>query len=672
MSARLTVDGRQVEVGERATILDAARKLGIVIPTLCHADGLRPAPSCFLCVVQVQGEPHLVPSCVVPAQDGMVVTTDSDDIRAARRTALELLLSDHAGDCEGPCTLACPAGVDIPELLRCLVAGRYGEAAAVMRERIPLPGALSRICPGYCERVCRRGERDEAVAIRALTRFVADTEYAMHGAHVPQPGEPTDRKVAIVGAGPAGLSAAYYLLLEGHGCTLFDQHAEPGGNFRYGLPSFRLPRGLLDVEIDVIRKMGARFRLGTRLGEDVALDDLRREYDAVLLAMGAGMEAPLGCEGGELALSVLEFLCMVSEGAAPHVGGEVVVLGDGKEAVDAARTAVRLGTSRVALLAESSSLATPFLDEHLASARAEGVEFVSPARPTEIVRVGDGRFRVACQRDGGSFITEASVVISAQKRSVDLSLVRSLGLAVSQRGIEVERETLRTGLGDVFAAGEAVSGSSWGVRAVAAGRLAALCIHQYLCGAEVAGEHRLLSVRMGQLSEKERAELFRGTPERAPVRVPGTDMARRKSSFGGVEGELSEPDAVAEAERCLHCDCEAKGTCKLRRYASEYGAVAGRFRGERRAFERDVSHPDVVYEPGKCILCGLCVRIAEAEQERLGMTFARRGFVTRTGVPFGGALQHGLKISAERCAAACPTGALALRRRMSRIDRASS
>ena len=201
------------------------------------------------------------------------------------------------------------------------------------------------------------------------------------------------------------------------------------------------------------------------------------------------------------------------------------------------------------------------------------------------------------------------------------------------------------------------------MRAVAAGRLAALCIHQYLTSEHVTGEPRCVNVRMGKLSEEEHAAVFRGVPALARVSQPGIEMQRREASFDEIEQGLPAPDAVREAKRCLQCDCLAKDDCKLRLYASEYGAEVGRFRGERRLFERDTSHPDVVYESGKCVLCGLCVRITEQEKEELGMGLRRRGFVTRAGVPFGAALREGLTVSAERCAAICPTGALAPKRR---------
>ena len=334
MAVKLTIDGKGVEVERGATILDAARKLGIEIPTMCHADGVPPAGSCFLCVVRVAERRNLVPSCVAPAGEGMDVTTRSDEIHAARKAALELLLSDHVGDCVAPCTLACPAGMDIPAMIRHIRAGDPRAALAVIRERIPFAGALGRICPRYCERVCRRADLDEPISICALKRFPADVEMAeklkepCEGSYKPSQGlyepsqglqslppckPPTGKRVAIIGAGPAGLSAAFYLLQNGHACVVFDAGAEPGGMFRYGVPEFRLPKRALEAEISVIRRLGAEFRMNRRLGEDLDLSALRREHDAVLLTPGAAMAGELNCEGAALAQSALAFLREAAE-----------------------------------------------------------------------------------------------------------------------------------------------------------------------------------------------------------------------------------------------------------------------------------------------------------------------------------------------------------------------
>ena len=652
---KVTIDGRPLEVEEGATILDAAQRVGIEIPTLCYLEGLAPVSSCFLCAVQVEGRPNLSPACSMPVADGMVVTTDSEDIRAARKMALELMLSDHVGDCVAPCSLACPATLDIPGFLRQIVLGQHRRALESIKDRIALPGALGRVCPGFCERACRRGDVDEPVAICILKRFPADCAGAQQ--YVPARAEPTGKKVAIVGAGPAGLSAAYYLLQQGHACTIFDARPRPGGLFRYGIPEFRLPNGSLDAEIAAIEQLGAEFRMNTRLGAEVGLEQLRTDFDAVLLAFGAGAPQTLSCEGADLALPALEFLESVATGQPSQVGNAAVVIGSDDLALDAARTAMRLGAGKTTVLYTAARERVPAVQrDRMSAAEAEAVEFVFGAEATRLEAAEGGKLKLTCQEES----LEADCVIDATGREVDAELAESQGLTMKGKGVAVDRRTLATNLPGVFAGGDVASGPSHGVRAVAAGKLAALSIQQFLAGEPVVGEPRMKNVRMGKLAEEEREALFAGVARAPRVTVLTIDSARRRS-FDEVETGLPEADAVAEAARCLQCDCGKKDDCKLRIYAAEYDAELRGFEGERRTFERETSHPDIVYESGKCIQCSLCVRIAEEARERLGLTFIGRGFSVKTSVPFSESLAEGLRETARRCAEACPTGALSLR-----------
>ena len=309
---KLTIDGRETHVEEGTTILEAARRLGIRIPTLCHVENFPPAASCFLCAVQIEGRESLSPSCAMPVAEGMVVHTDSDEVRAASKMALELLLSDHVGDCIGPCRTGCPARFDIPGFLTQISSGDRRE-----RRKLPpifsrCPAALGRICPRLCEQRCHRCETGESLSVGHLHRFAADHDLASEARYIPRKEKASGKKVAIVGAGPAGLTAAYHLLRRGHAAILFDAHPQPGGMLRYGIPAFRLPRHVLDQEIDVIRILGGEFRMGRRLGSDFRLDDLRRDFDAVFLAIGAQGSRGLDCPGEELALPAVEFLAEVA------------------------------------------------------------------------------------------------------------------------------------------------------------------------------------------------------------------------------------------------------------------------------------------------------------------------------------------------------------------------
>ncbi len=522
--ARLVIDHREVEVPDGSTILDAARKLGLQIPTLCHLDGCRPSTSCMVCVVKVKskggGQDRLVPSCGALAEDGMQVESETEEVRQARTAALELLLSDHLGDCIAPCQRTCPAHMDIPLMIRQIAAGDLRDAIATVKRDIALPAVLGRICPEVCEHRCRRGRIDDPVAICLLKRHVADVDLASGDPYIPPCKPATGKKVAIVGAGPAGLSAAYSLLQAGHACTLLDDHPRPGGMLRYGVEERRLPRDVLDADVGVIEKLGAVFQGETRIGIDVSLGDLRKDFDAVLLATG-----PLS-----------------------------------REAAD------------------------------------------------------------------------------------------GLGLPTEGQRLQTDGDTHETPLPGVFAAGEAVRrGKRLAVRSVADGKAASISMDCYLSGLPMRGGSRPFTTRIGELSDAELSAFMSG-------------VSRAGRTAPGEAGGYSPEQARAEAMRCLGCDCAKSDDCKLRKYSQAHGASATRYRAAHKPFERHDQHGEVVYEPGKCIACGLCIQIAEAAGEPLGLTFVGRGFDVRVGVPFDRSIAEGLTLVAERCAAACPTGALALRR----------
>lgn len=510
------IDDQAVQVPAGATILQAARKLGVDIPALCYSEGCEANTSCMVCVVKVDGVNRLVPSCATRAIDGMRVESETDRIRRHRRTALELLLSEHLGDCTAPCHNICPARMNVPQMIRQIAAGRLREAIETVKADIALPASLGRICPAPCEKGCRR-QHDDAVAICLLKRYVADVDLASGEPYLPPRAEASGKGVGIVGAGPTGLAAAYHLLQRGHACTLFDDHPAPGGMLRYGVDPHRLPHDVLDAEIDVIRQLGAEFRCGRGVGAAVPAAAVRDEFDAVLVAAGK---------------------------------------------VD----------------------------------------------------------------------TEASTA--------------ALGLEWDGKGPRADRRTYRTPTEGVFAA-------CWprqrkiAVSAVAAGKAAAAVIDQFLAGREIVAPARPYSVHIGKLQEGEIDHFLEGASDGGRVEPASS------------EAGFTEDEAVAEALRCLHCDCRRADDCKLRHYAEIYGADSSKYPTSRRTFQQLRQHADVVFEPGKCILCGLCIQIAQRAGERLGLTFVGRGFNTQVAVPFGASLAEGLEKAAAEVVAACPTGALA-------------
>ena len=265
--------------------MEAAASLGIVIPSMCFHPGYANHPSCMVCLVKDTGRENLVPSCAMPVSEGMNILTATPEVMEARKEALELLLSDHIGDCEAPCRVTCPAFMDIPLMNRLIAAGDFTRALHIVREEIALPLVLGYICPAPCEKACKRKPMDAAVSICLLKRSAVQHENPAQSAF-PETVERNGKKAAIIGTGPAGLAAAFWLLRSGHECTLFERNEKVGGAMRYSISDDVLPKEILDSEIDTIRKMGAEFRLKTPITKEFFQQEILPGFDAVILATG--------------------------------------------------------------------------------------------------------------------------------------------------------------------------------------------------------------------------------------------------------------------------------------------------------------------------------------------------------------------------------------------------
>lgn len=512
----LKIDGRPVQVAAGATVLDAARQLNIDIPTLCYLERCGPMTSCLVCLVKVGGK--LVPSCGMPAQEGMVVESESEEVLTARRTALELLFSDHVGDCLSPCHRICPLHLNIPAMIRQIEAGADEEAIITIRQALPLAGVLGRLCHRPCEHGCRRATHDNPAAIREMERSAVEADIATGEMHLPFRRPASGKSVVIVGSGPAGLAAATHLLREGHACTLIDRRPEAGGSLRYDVDESTLPREVLESELELLRRLGAKFNLGVELGQHVTIDGLRRGFDAILITCG---ELP---------------------------------------------------------------------------------------------------------RDGAP----------------------KYGLAATTTGLKADIDTGETDARDVFVAGSAIRPIKQVVKAISDGRNVAESIGHFLAGRKPRKPAKTFSSIMGRLDK--------GEIDRFMV---GPSPIARLAPSGGLLHGFTRSEAKQEAGRCLHCDCRMAGFCKLQYYATTYAADAGRFKEQRRPFEQQLQHGEIIFEPGKCILCGICVKITEQEREPLGLTFIGRGFDVRIGAPLNATLEAGLRKTAHACVEGCPTGALA-------------
>ncbi|MBN1364580.1 MAG: FAD-dependent oxidoreductase [Syntrophaceae bacterium] len=675
----LTIDGQAVEVDAGTTILDAAQGLGIFIPTFCHNQELKPFASCFVCAVEIEGRPNLVPSCSTAVAPGMVVKTQSERSKMARRTCVELLLSDHLGDCLGPCTVECPAGIDIPGYIRYLAQGNDRAALELIKQNMPLPGVLGRVCPRPCEDGCRRQLVEEPIAICHLKRYAADAVSDGGNEYIPESMKPTGKKVAIVGAGPAGLSAAYYLQLKGHKTVIYDSHEAPGGMLRFGIPAYRLPRNVIDREYEIAGKLGAEFRFNVTIGKDVTLDKLKQDYDAVFLAIGAQKAQGTRVEGENLpgVLSGIAFLAEASRNEKTPIGNRVMVVGGGNTAVDAARTSIRLGAREVIILYRRTRKEMPAWEVEVDEAEKESVKLEILAAPTKIEKLSDGSLSVTCIRmklgdpdasgrrspvpqPGSEHVRVVDNVIAAIGQSVDSKMMTNVELA-KWGGIIADERTMRTNQEKIFAGGDCVTGADIAVRAVASGKRAAIAIDQYLMGQEVIGEPFTYNHSMGKIEEISK-KVIEGREKQKRVKMPELAAETRITNFQEVETGFTADPVRYEAKRCLECDCGDVKDCKLRSYATLFEADPARFAGSCRDYERDDSHASVLYDSHKCIQCGTCVRMTEEVFGTSALGFVNRGFASRVKPALGRPLVKVNDKGIEHIVEVCPVGALILKR----------
>ncbi len=677
-SVNVTINDIQVQVEGGSTILQAAETAGFSIPTFCHSENLKPFTSCFICAVKVEGgRGNLVPSCATLVRDGMKVTVESEEIRDSRRMCLYLLVSDHCGDCLPPCQDACPSSIDIRDFLALTAEGREVEAAALIREKAPVPGILGRICPRPCETVCRRTRVEEPVSICFMKRHISDTEIAEKGApQLPDPAPETGKKVAVIGAGPAGMSAAYFLKLEGHDVTVFERREKSGGMLRYGIPFYRLPDGVLKAELGAIEDMGVQVWYNTTVGKDIAAKELEKDFDALLLSIGAQGASPMRVagEGVEGVLTGIDYLGSLAEGKTPEIGDSVVVIGGGNTAIDVSRCAVRTGAC-VTILYRRTRHEMPANEFEIDEALHEGVDIRFLAAPLSIHETDKG-ITVRCTRmklgepdksgrrrpvpiDGSDFELHVTSVISAIGQTVLADGIEDLGVELTRWGTVVaDEQTFMTSRPGVFACGDCQTGADIAVRAVGNARKAAYSIHQYLSGEEVTGEPVYFNSSMGPLEEVSE-DLFAGYEATPRITMPLIPDKQRTTSFNEVETGFETGKARKEAERCLSCGCDGIDDCKLRDYATEYEVDQEFFLGsEVREYHVDFTHDMIKMETGKCISCGSCVRACAEVKGLHVFSFVGRGFITRMKAPFGRSLVDTECDGCGECVKVCPTASL--------------
>lgn len=669
----LTINGIRCAAQAGQTILQVAEANGIDIPTLCHHESVKHYGACGLCVVEAKGSPKLMRACSTLAADGMELDTESKRVVQARKIALELLLSDHDGDCRGPCMLNCPAGTDCQRYIKQIAQGDYHGAVKTIKEKLPLPASIGRVCPHPCETACRRQMVEEPVSIAYLKAFAADRDLESGSPYHGEPAPDTGKHVAVIGGGPAGLTAAYFLRQKGHRVTIYEAMPKLGGMLRYGIPEYRLPKAVLDQEIAQIEAMGVEMKSNFRIGADAGFEEIRRQHDATIVAIGAWSSTSARIPGEELegVWGGIHLLREIALGNHPEIGQRVVVMGGGNTAMDACRSAVRLGAKEVSVVYRRTIEEMPAERLEIEEAMAEGVTFRFLRNPAEIIgengRVKAVKLQVMELGEPDESGRRSPVAVEGQFETLEIdSFIAAIGQKVLPTGFEpieknrrgilaADETTFRTNLDGVFAVGDATNrGASIAIAAIGEANKCADVVDSYLAGAEIPYRKPYYSQRTVD------AGMFAAYEQKRRAQMPCKAPAERVKTFEEMNLGFTEAQARAEAARCLECGCHDYAECSLIRHANRYEIHPERFAGEKRQSGSETRLVTIERNAGKCILCGLCVRVCEevAGQGLLGLV--GRGFGTEVKPEFRDSARLAHCRDCHLCADRCPTGALQL------------
>jgi len=684
------LNGKIVKGNKGETILSLARRNGHEIPTLCNDDRLEPYSSCYVCVVEIEGLRALQPACSTKIAEGMKIETNNGRVYKARKTALDLLLSNHYADCLGPCKQTCPAGVDVQGYISYIEKGMYHEAIALIKETNPLPAICGRVCVRPCEAACRRNLLDEGtgVGIDYMKRFAADYDLASPDKYVPVIKQDTGKKIAVIGAGPGGLSAAFFLRKEGHQVNIYEAGPKPGGWLRYGIPEYRLPNDVLDQEVKNITDMGVKIFYNQKLGDNLSYKALKFKYDAIVLAIGSQIGTSIGCEGddAENVLSGVDFLkAMELSGKRYDFKGKTVaVIGGGNTAMDCCRSSKRCGAEKVYIIYRRTEKEMPANPIEIHESKLEGVEYMFLTAPVRVNKDESGKIKsMTCLKmelgepdasgrrrpmivPNSEFDIPLDYAIAAIGQKTIINFIEEVNSntdigemkATRWGDIEVDPQTFQTGVKRIFACGDGVSGPATLIQAVSQARIAARSCNQYLLDQPLVPEKKeFLSKRDNfklQVAEEYAGKFLKQMREEMPVLD-----ADQRLNYNEVElGYYNEEIAIKESQRCLECGCVAYYDCDLKRYATTYDAEQERFKGEFKQSDVDFRHPFIEIDNNKCVLCSRCIRVCREVVGANALGLVNRGFETYVAPSMGDALSDTSCESCGLCISACPTGAI--------------
>ena len=668
---KITVNGIEMTGNKGETVLNIAAKNGVEIPNLCYNCNLKTYGACGVCLVECEGSPKLMRACATVAADGAVYSTQTDRVVKARTIALELIMSDHEGDCVAPCSLGCPAQTNVQGYVKQIALGNDSEAVRIIKEKISIPASIGRVCPHPCETNCRRRLVEEPLSIAYLKAFAADNDLASDKPFVAEKEAATGKKVAVIGGGPAGLNAAYYLAIAGHEVTVYDAMPEMGGMLRYGIPEYRLPKAVLAKEVKAIADMGVTMKNNVKIGVDVSFDEIRNSADAVLVTVGAWKGSTIGCAGEDLngVLSGIDFLREVNMGNIPDVGKNVAVVGGGNTAMDACRTAVRCGAENVYVIYRRTRAEAPAEDIEIEEAIEEGVQFLFLTNPDEIIgengTVSKIKLQVMELGEPDASGRRKPVPVEGEFKILDVdTVISAIGQKCSPAGLEAveltkwgtivaDETTCMTNLDGVFAAGDATNkGASIAVAAIAEANTAARAINAYLLGMPMDFHKPYYSKR------NVTAEMLADREKKARAVMSVKDPAERSKCFDSVINGFTEDQAREEAKRCLECGCHDFAECRLIRYVNQAPVDPDRFAGKKHECFKEQRLVTIERDQGKCILCNLCVRTCREEAKQGILGLVGRGFKTVIKPEFDTPDTIAVCKDCHKCADLCPTGAL--------------
>ncbi len=690
----IKINGQAVQAQKGETILNICKSLGIEIPYLCHDPKLKPFSSCFICVVAIKGFRTHQPSCSTIATDGMEIETDSPEVRASRKMALELMLSNHYADCLAPCTLTCPAGVDVQGYLSLIEKKQYQQAVALIKETNPLPAICGRVCVRPCEAACRRHltEDNQSVGIDYLKRYVTDFDFVAEQPVTPTVKPLNGKKVAVVGGGPGGLSAAHYLQINGFQVDIYERAHAAGGWLRFGIPEYRLPNAVLDKEIKNITDLGVRIFPNNDVGKDVAVADLDKNYDAILISIGAQDGDLLGIGESESPNLVagIDFLKKNAEtnNETNLSGKRVVVVGGGNTAMDCCRSARRCGSDDVIVLYRRTEADMPANPIEIHESKVEGVQYLFLSTPIGVIYDDNGLvtglkcIKMKAEKQPGSrrssivpiegseFDLPCDLVLPATGQKIQHPVLEVFNEYYAPESLQLNRwqtldaneQTMQMNIPKIFAVGDAVTGPTNIIEAIGGGKKAAKYIAAFITDGtteKVVQAYKKPFVSKKDIFEKQQREDYTNRFQQSVrYEMPVLDEGDR-NNFNEVElGYNSEEKAVCEAERCLECGCVAFYDCKLQQYATEYGAQQTTYKGHYQKFAPCFGHPHIEIDNNKCILCGRCVRVCKEYTGNNALGFMNRGSKTFIAPNIEGDLNASKCDSCGLCIDTCPTGAL--------------